>query len=337
MARGLRSILVKSLAFVIPLIVCSILTNILMTKDPMRYFDGEYPWYRENGEYAEGHEDYCRVLIMGDSVSKSAWLPSELSEDTYNFAIGGASPIEEYYCLSEYLQNNDAPEYLLYSQMPSHFIDAECFWTRGVYFHRIGMPQVLDVYKTIKSITGEVGESFSIKRILDIPLYYSYSPIYYTSAVLKGTIAGREQTNRTAYQDVIENKGHMYFGSNNGQKICAFSIVDGEHFQCDALIDIYFRRIIELCEDHDIKFVYQSCPLSEITYSDIDNMIIREYNAYMEALKESYPNAEINAELFYYSDDLFNDDAHLSEAGATRFSREMCDKYAYIFCEESDA
>ena len=37
-------------------------------------------------------------------------LPALLHEDTYNIAIGGATPIEMYYAVENYIEHNGAPE-----------------------------------------------------------------------------------------------------------------------------------------------------------------------------------------------------------------------------------
>ncbi len=333
MNTGIRKLMLKLFILIIPFICLAIIVPVFMICDPMRFFDGEYAWYRQNSEYAAGHEGYCRVLIMGDSVAKAAWLPSELTNDTYNYSLGGASPIEEYYCLYDYLQNNDAPEYVIYSQMMDHFFAANCFWARGAYFHRLSAAQLLDVYITCKDIEDENGP-FSAKSILDIPLYGSYSPVYYSTAAIKGMVMSRRQSNETAYQAVIEDRGHMYFGEGNSKKIGANQLVEERTFQCGKTIDYYFRKIIELCESYDIEFIYQSCPLTRITYENLKDTYVSDFNAYAEQLQQAYPDVVLNMELYCYDNSLFNDNEHLGVSGAMRFTRAMREKYGYVFVEE---
>ena len=122
---------------------------------------------------------------MGDSTAKSAWYPLNLSADTYNFALGGTSPIEEYYYLKEYLQHNPAPEYLFYTTGAKHFIVAETLWDRSVYFHRIRADDTYDLLKVLKDSedVSAIEGSNSVKELI---LYETYSPAKYSTAFLKG-------------------------------------------------------------------------------------------------------------------------------------------------------
>ena len=91
MDKGVKRIFARLLLAAMPIMLLAIAIPICLSKAPMRYYDEEYAWFYQNKEYSQRHKDYCRVLIMGDSVAKASWLPDELSADTYNFSLGGVN------------------------------------------------------------------------------------------------------------------------------------------------------------------------------------------------------------------------------------------------------
>ena len=317
-----------------PILFLSAVVPAALMTDPMHYFDGEYAWYIENRDFSLPGTDYYRVLILGDSQAKADWVPDFLSEDSYNYSLGGASPIEEYYYLREYLQNNAVPEYVIFTQGIPHFSTVDTLWTRSVYFHRLSLDQAADIL-SVKKMVNDADNILGDKDYKDVMLYYLYSPIYYSSAFFKGIFLDRQEANLSMYNEAVSARGHILFGDGNtGGCIKPADIVNESSFEVNALIDVYFRKIIQLCEDYGVKFVYQSAPVSEITYDNLDATVIAQYNGYMMGLRSEYPNAVINAELLTYSNDSFSDSVHLNADGAERFSRQMREKYDYIFNEE---
>lgn len=308
-------------------LICPILIQLF----PMQIMDGEYAWYRQNKDWSEEHEQYCRVLIMGDSAAKAAWLPEELSEDSYNFALGGASPIEEYYYLLEYLQQNKAPEYLIYTQTIRHFDSTDTLWTRSVYFRRMNW-KYLDELLSDPEIYNDkdaVGEGNLHKEEF---LYRTYSPMKYMQPVLKALLYPiRGKKNRERYAAVVQNRGQTQFGTQESCDQVDEEMVELTSFQPDRVIDLYLRKIIELCEANDIRFVFQGAPFNKSTYVNLSEEFERSYTRYMTNLQKDYPNAVIDERLFSYDNSCFGDQTHLNMRGTVKFSREMREKYSEIF------
>ena len=329
-SKVLGRLLMKSIVLAIPFFILFIVVLVSFNTAPMRFFDGEYSWYQENQDLAISHNDY-RVLICGDSQAKAAWVPASLTEDTYNYALGGVSPIEEYYCLQDYFENHELPEYVIYTQGLTHFLESDSFWSRSVYFHRLNKEQVTDILAAKKSINDK-DDILGDKNQLDVLLYYSYSPIYYSSAFLKGLLFDRQGENEVKYDDAVSARGHILFGEGGGE-IKPAGIAKLTSFFCNELIDSYLNKIIQLCKDRGVKFVYQSAPVSEITYESIDKAVLAQYDAYMDELRTKYPGVVINSDLLVYTNGLFSDSVHLNTDGADKYSREMYDKYSYIFEE----
>lgn len=324
-----KRITLKLLALIIPFHLC---VSVALSLWPMKFMDGEYAWYESNRQYSLHHDEYCRVLIMGDSTAKSAWFPPDLSSDTYNFALGGTSPIEEYYLLKEYLQQNPVPEYLFYTTGVLHFTVAETLWDRSVYFHRFKAEDVYDLLKALKA-SGDYSAIEGNKTIEDLVLYEVYSPVKYSTAFFKGLLsAGRYDENMRKKASVEANKGYTSFGETEDHDGANY-YVEYDSFQPSRLIDGYFRKIIELCEENDIHFIFENPPINTASFNGLNENFVSDYKAYLTALQKDYPSADINSELYCYDGSYFGDRTHMSKQGARLYTNKMRNKYDYIFEE----
>lgn len=196
----------------------------------------------------------------------------------------------------------------------------------------MSLGEIYDVYRTQREVGGGVLE-FGSKELADIFLYFTYSPVYYFDAFLSGLFSSRQQENSDRYGGLITDRGQIFYGKLFSSEDRINEIVEYTSFTADRLIDHYFRKIIDLCQEHGIRLVVQSAPVTESTYVNMDERLIRQYDAYMEQIRSDYPNIVVDAEPFCYRDDLFADASHLNEEGASAFSNEMREKYAYIFEE----
>lgn len=326
--KGFLKLLIKITALFIPVFL---IIPISMIVFPLRFYDGEYSWYEENKEYSISHDGFTRVLILGDSVAKAAYLPSKLSDDTYNFALGGLSPAEEYYYLRDYLKYNDAPEYVFYMISPFHFTNMETLWSRSVYFHRINMADLKDLIDVTYGFSDEnllYGENADVDGYY---LFYLYSSNKYNTAFFNGlTSTERYTINTKKYHAVIENKGQTQFGT---AEFCneVNSCVALKEFVIPKTLDYYFRKTIELCTDYGIKFVYENAPMNEMSYNSLNENFLSEYIDYLNDIQESYPETIIEMYIPCYEDNCFGDSNHLNIVGTNKFSSEIREKYANIF------
>ena len=325
---------IKLTALLIPYFICC---PIIINKYPMKFMDEEYAYYQQNKDYSEMSSGYSRILILGDSTAKAAWLPAQLSDDTYNLALGGVSPIEEFYYLREYLQVHDAPQAVVFTQGADHFWGLDTFWTRSMYFHRFKLEDLYDLLQEIrgfndKSIFGEVcmnGECF---------LYLTYSPIKYSNAFVKGLLSSKRYIqNRDKYTAVSKSKGQTQFGTAEYYDGVSAKYMGRDSFEASPIIDHYFRKMIELCEEYHIQFVFQNPPINESTYTKLNKQFISEYKVYLNGIGKDYPDALVDPELFSYESIFFGDSTHLNRKGTIRFSNEMKKKYQNIFRNENDS
>lgn len=323
--------LIRIALIIFILLIPFVSISLIVKNNMMRFMDQEYSWYAQNKDYMEHHKEYTRILIIGDSVSKVGWIPKKLSVDSYNYALGGVSPIETYYYLKEYLENNKKPKYVIYTQGIDHFIVAERLWDRSIYFHRLSghsLDEIIHVCNKYNDKTILDGKSK-----IDSFLYEIYSPSKYGTAFCNGLLSNkRKNENIIKYKEAVKNKGQVWISSGNTiDKENDFA--RNKEFKQNEVIDYYFRRIIKLCEKNNISLIYQSPPLNKVYYKKIKERFKKQYMLYMEKMQKEFPNVLIDYSIFSYDSNNFEDTFHLNKRGALRFSKEMKKKYKNIFKE----
>lgn len=88
-----------------------------------RYLNDDYPFLRQQQDHVRQDSDIVETIILGDSQSKMGILAQDLGDNTYNLSLSGATAIEMYYTLSNYLQHHPGPKALIISLSPGTFIN----------------------------------------------------------------------------------------------------------------------------------------------------------------------------------------------------------------------
>ena len=329
--------MIKKLFIVMfPFLLLASCSGFMVKHFPLHVLDEEIPYYLENQEFSKQHDGYYRVLIMGDSTAKAAYLPAYLSTDTYNFSLGGATPIEEYYCLKKYLEHNKAPEYLIVSFTPDHLMVANTFWKRSVYFHRLKYLEAKEVLDNLELFTDDAGIGRE-DQYSTLCAYYSYSPLRYFDA-FTGALSDfgrRYQNNLKAYNCVKKNNGAGLFSLVDSECCNNLNLLSRmEDFIPSECIDFYLRKMIQLCVEHDIEFIFISSPMNESSYAYLTKkrkILLEKYTSYLEELRNDYPEADISREIIHMDDIYFGDGTHLNYKGNKEFSIRLKNSYSNIF------
>lgn len=317
-----------AITIIIPLLIIPI----CITIKPAKFLDEEAAYYLENKDFENENDGKIRILIMGDSCGKADWIPELLGEAVYNYSLGGAGPIDEYYTLENYLEKNEAPEYVMYTMSSWYFRGLSALWVRTVYFHRLEMKNILDLERMTKKqdAYSVVGTEHILLKYLG---YRLYLPKNYSKAFFSGLFSNARLENNTAqYKYAREGKGHVLYGkAEEHDELTPFF---AEHFEYQEFLAAYLCRTIELCEKHNIKFIFQSPPLNPCSHKAMsDACYLEEYTAFLESIQKKYPSAQIETEILSYDADCFGDVHHLNAKGAERFTKQMKEKYSGIFEE----
>lgn len=327
-----RSIIKLFFNIAITIIIPLLIIPICITIKPAKFLDEEAAFYLENKDFENENDGNVRILIMGDSCGKADWIPELLGEDVYNYSLGGAGPIDEYYTLENYLGKNEAPEYVMYTMSSWYFRNLSALWGRTVYFHRLEMKNILDLEKNVKrkKAYSVVGTEHTLLKYLGYELYL---PQNYSKAFFSGLPNNaRLESNTARYKYAREGKGHVLYGK--AEEYDELTPLFVEHFEHQEFLADYLYRTIELCEKHNIRFIFQSPPLNPTSHKAMGRTCyLEEYTAFLEGIQEKYPSAWIETEVPSYDADCFGDVHHLNAKGAEQFTGQMKEKYSSIFEE----
>ncbi len=316
-------LIVKCILVILPFIILSLYTKTNMIK----FVDTELPYFIWNKDFCNTtHEKYYEVVVLGDSVANAAYIPEVLSDNTVNLSLGGTNPIDSYYILEEYLENNRAPKTVYVSFLDLHFQTADWFWTRTMFMHRFGIEENIEMLKMGK----QYNEQSIIKEnyLIDFLSYQLYLPNKYITALSNASFNQRYENNKMLYEDNnVFNGRYMAKGVNEWTPV----EVMYSGFTVGNIFEKYYTKIIEMCIDKGIQVRLVKLPLPQSTvYTD---EYIQQVNLYYEQLLKKYP--EVTFDWFNWLDDNnFADQNHMNTHEAFRFSQMIKQKYPEDFSSE---
>lgn len=315
--------------FKLAILVCLIwgIFAIIARNFGMYIYDEEYASYKQTLDYVNSSNDYNSVVIFGDSVAKAGVIPQIISDDTYNISMAGATTIEQYYIMEDYLENHEAPKaiVMMYFIGANDSID-DFFWNRTLYFNCLKTNQFKEIVNN-----GAFSEEEKPRSIFRFLQYKLCAPNKYYAAIKNAMFENRYEINKEEYETSQKNKGQHYFGTEASFAPNNVTITGKQHFEVLPIIDTYMNKCIEQCEENGIKVIIEQHPINASTYANMSNDYKEEYMQYMKSLQEKYPNIIVNTEYNICEDDWLGDFSHLNENGATKFSTELKEKYSEYF------
>lgn len=321
--HSLPAFLIKCILATLPLVALCLYTAL----NPFGYMDKEYPsWYYER-TMARNAQNY-QTLIIGDSTAKAGMIPDDLGDDVINLSMGGATPIEIYYAMEHYLDSHETPDQVFIMFTPYHYSFLDNFWQRTMYFNYLTTKETIELFQTAKLNDEEAILAPSYQT--DALAYRLRLPNKYLPAMINSRLIGRSQSNHELYAQLIDSRGHSYFGTADG---CSDRNYESNYsaLNLSPTVDIYMRRLLDLCTEKKIRVIVEQAPMNTTSYEHLDPVYKQEYSDYMELLESDYPMITINTQIEYYEDAYYGDASHLNERGAHKFSGEMCEKYRDVF------
>ena len=299
--------------------------------NPMGYMDEEYPSWKyvkdvEKGRISPVNKDRA-TLILGDSRAMADIVTNDLGDDYVNLGMGGATSIEMYYTLRNYIGNNGAPKRVFIMFAPFHYSYMDNFKTRTVYFHHLDLPAVWDVYK--RGVLSQEGNAINGADLSYIVSSYLRLPNVYLPALINSRGFNRTAANREIYDEQVREKGHALYGTMDG---CDYPNYEASYTSMERggehrLITRYFALLLKLCEDNDIETVVLQAPMNEASYTALDEGYVAEYTSYMEQFKNDNPGMTFELSIPCYDNACFGDSSHLNAKGAAIYTRELLDRY----------
>ncbi len=308
--------LVKNFILIsIPLILLCILAYVF----PMSYMTVEYVMWDEEFENSESPYMAAKTLIIGDSRAKSSVLPAMLHEDTYNIAIGGATPIEMYYAVENYIEHNGAPENAVVVFAPYHFCDIDN-WDQTLYFNFLSADEIAEVYfrglKTKDPIVACKG------RIPDMLSCRLRLPSKYLAQMYESKLVGRKQENLDKFNSIRADLGYCEFGSADGDDGETYE-VRHETFDYSPLVVYYYERLIDMLDENNVNVIIAQPPINQASADALHQEFADGFTAYMRDIASRHPDMEVLPELVVYPNSLFGDSIHVNRKGAEVFTGEL--------------
>ena len=301
----------------VPLFVLCMLAYML----PMCYMTVEYVMWDEEFENSEAPYIDADTLIIGDSRAKSSVLPALLHEDTYNIAIGGATPIEMYYATENYIEHNGAPENAVVIFAPYHFCDIDN-WDQTLYFNFLSMDEIAEIYvrgvasdDKIIARKGRIGEMLSYRLRL---------PSKYLAQMYESRFVGRKDENRAKFDSIRADMGYCEFGSADGDDGETME-VRHETFDSSDTVLFYYEKLLELLNDNNVNVVVAQPPINKASADTIHKEFVDGYTGYLRYVEQrgGYHNMKMLTEIPVYPNDLFGDSIHVNRKGAEVYTKEL--------------
>lgn len=320
MKKNLFKLIRKLILIAIPLIIISVYAALF----PMKYMAVEYTMWREEKDFIKNGDDH-EILILGDSRAKSGLIPEMMGDNIYNAAIGGATPIEMYYSMKNYLKNHESPKEVIIIFAPYHLCEADN-WQQTLYYNYLSLPELAEVESTaIEKTDSSVHYSGWITDIISFKLRL---PNKYLDAIYQAKFIANYNHNSEKYNSVREDRGYTEFGTENGNDGLNYE-THHENFDYSPLVIDYYDRLLKLLSENKIKTTIIQSPINSSSSEKISEDFLDGYDAYLSAIEESYPDFTVEHGLPVYDNIYFGDNNHLNRKGAEKFTAEVLSRYRF--------
>lgn len=299
--------------------------TLLWVMPEMSYMDDEYALYIQQRDFIRNDQHPYKIIFMGDSRMKAGALPDQISEEAYNFALGGANTYEMYYSLVYYLEKHPAPKTLVLGFSPVHYESHGEFSARTLYFHFLRREDERTILSKIAELDKNNQEQKKIAKKgawpYDLRLLSEYCWTIY------GSEFKRNDLNQKIYKEPAGSKGHFYFGrakANNNLYL------DGKNrdFHILPSFDYYMREILKLCREQHIEVAIEQFPMNPASFNGINGTKYQKgHQKYLKALAKDFPEVTMVYSNPQYDADCFGDTTHLNEKGAKKYSAYLKERY----------
>lgn len=316
----MKRFLLKMTVVLLPVLLTILPVFAYMYLCPMRYMDGEWPYWKEQMHYVRSYGNDCDVISIGDSTMNAGIRPLLVDNvKVHNLGLGGSTAVEGYYTLKAYLAHHRKPKAVVIGYYMTHYIESECSTTRTLYFNFLTPLEIKEVREYARRLNDPWWNAPGISKT--IRQYVLRLPNAYAIA-LKNSIGGkRYRKNKEIYKKKTQEKGYMFFGTDKGYYgNDRTPMTYWKDFSPNALTDIYLHRTLNLCKEKGIPLLLVQIPHLQSSAQYMDNLVRCKIEAYFMSLQKEYPSLDIETNIRWFDNSLFGDGAHLGTNGAEEFT-----------------
>lgn len=327
--RKISKLIFKCIIALIPLWVIAI----YIAMNPLSYLSQDSVGAYWNKTFTKSsHEKQYDVVIIGDSMAATSFMPELLSDSTINLSLSGSSPVEGYYTLKEYLDNNKAPKDVFISYMDYHLAHDDFTFSTCNQVHKFSLTDYIEIYKNIKKTKADQFESVQIEDYWSNAIASSfYMPSEYIASIINSIKeGGRYENNKISYDEITQHFGRSCIMTNN---ISDSTGIRYDNFSVSSLQSCYYKKIIDLCETKQINLHIIKLPLDRNTLFT-DEYVAKVNGYYMTVLADT-KYTEFRWYPADYAVEWFWDDYHMNQHGSYRFSMQLKEDYPNIWGDYS--
>ena len=293
---------------------------------PACYMDEEYEAWNHARRVTSGKEyagQSFDTVILGDSGAMSSIMPQLMDDSCVNLAVGGATSIEMYYFLEEYMKNHDAPKDAVIMFAPFHYWHIDNSETRTLYFKAIPILKLCELYENAKRCgadsvwyDGVMADEFSARLGL---------PNKYLPAINAARFISRYKDNKRSYADLTASYGYGSFGKLEECHDMSYEtsyddmVIDGDA----KLVTLYMQKLLRLCAENDIHVRLLQPAVNTETFDGLNEHYYASYKNHIRQLSTVIDDMEYETDLRVYDGEYFSDPSHLNAKGARKFTEEI--------------
>ncbi|MBD3295865.1 MAG: hypothetical protein GF392_00670, partial [Candidatus Omnitrophica bacterium] len=251
-------------------------------------------------------------LIMGDSVQKTGIRPAKVAPNILNLGLPGAKPLGQYLLLQRYLREHAPPEAIFLYLDPEDPRDALYVILR--FF--VSPEEFIEIYG---DLSPEERRTFLLRYFVSLDLRK-------TEAVRRDKYKG---SNKEFVDTMIKNRGFMpsprenlilpenYFETHRERVAENIHITDRDMK--------YLDKFMALANDNDIRVMSIRFPEPAGLFTELERTgFNRRYLAFLEILRERYPEAFFSKKpILVIDDQLFGDMSHVNRKGSLVYTRDF--------------
>jgi len=264
-----------------------------------------------------------KYLFLGES-RLNAGIDYLQIPDSWSFAYGGSTTIEQYYILKKYLGKYPKPDTLFYSVSPRFLCEIFSFWDYAVRNNFFKFNDINEILKIKNQFNDTILGSCPKFNFLLYKLNYIG---YYQVDIYQNKIFSGKKENLQFIEWMQNHRGQQFHPNLKDSCSELNYETNYKNFTPSLLLDHYFNQTFTLCKEKNIPVIFLFMPMNESSFNKLNKNFITEYQSYIRKYQQKYPQFEISDTLYYYNDNFFGDNSHLNYSGQQKFTNQLIEKY----------
>jgi hypothetical protein len=266
------------------------------------------------------HEKNIRMLALGDSHVATGFDPRVFkNKNAFNFSLYGENYIYNYYKLKYILERNLQVKIIIlpidlhsFSSWRADRFLHDFYWVKYVNYWEVGRYKGELVKFVSKYINGRFfpykGE---FEAMFGLPPQKSRERKAQLPDIFQGFVIKTETFHHKRVKKARQ-RVRLHFG---------------KHRYFDEELAHYFRKILALCAEKDIRLILVKFPVSKIYFRLVSRKVpVKTFYEKVQSMIAPYGNIRVfDYQDYFFEDDVtvFDDPDHLNHVGARLFSEDL--------------